>query len=93
MLPSVAECQAREAVTTQPQTKLPAATHGLLQLMPAVWSTPMGAERRVQQDDEPQGVERFGNDQEGTCLALRSRLLSFNRARNSVRCDLGLCVC
>ena len=54
----------------------PVATHGLLQFMPSVWSTPMGAERHVQPDDEPKGVERLATDHEGTCLTLRSRLLS-----------------
>jgi len=50
----------------------------------------MGAERHVQPDDEPKGVERLATDHEGTCLTLRSRLLSFG---NSVKCDLGLYVC
>lgn len=78
---------------TQPQTKWPAATHGLLQSMPAVWSTSMGAERHVQPDDEPQGVERLVTITKGRVWLGGAGCCRDNRAGNSVRCDLGLYVC
>ena len=77
MLPTVAAFQAREAVRTRPQAKCTR----LQRMVCCSLCPPCGANRRSPRGTSNpmtnrSGVERLANDHEGTCLTLRSRLLS-----------------
>lgn len=77
MLPTVAASQAREAVRTRPQAKCT----WLQRMVCCSLCPPCGANRRSPRGTSNpmtnrSGVERLANDHEGTCLTLRSPLLS-----------------
>ena len=60
----------------QPQTKCPGCNAWSAAVYAGRVEHTDGPGETVQPDDEPQGVERLANDHEGTCLTLRSQLLS-----------------